>query len=254
MKTNQCCALAYAGKAVRALSRGGSFLLLALATAAAPAGTMDLRANVSARFDPTTFAPLPLVFTPDGRVQNGQPGIYQIDVVFTAIKNASEKGWLGTDFDATVGGPGLALISGSYQPNNVTFDSNGSLPGGVVPLWIFNADVGLNTTDLTDIGGGVSAVFPPDDARNKLGTPDAPAVVGYPTLFGSFFVEWSGIGRSDVVLRDHGFGFSTLSGVPQASQRGSGASAGFGAVPEPTAVALLGVAFISGLGVIRRRS
>src|SRR5689334_5268325 len=67
------------------------FLGLVLAAIVLPgslvrAGDMQMFANIAGRFDSATMAPLDFSIDPlTGRVADSQPGIYKIDLSFTAL-------------------------------------------------------------------------------------------------------------------------------------------------------------------------
>jgi hypothetical protein len=124
-----------------------SFVMLAMIASMAHAGTMTTVLTLAGRFDATTFAPLPLVLLPNGRVANGQPGAYQIDVSFTSTNDAGDKGWANTLFDTGIIGSangsnlGLDLNLG-WLANANTLDTNGPAPGGTAPIYATNQDAG----------------------------------------------------------------------------------------------------------------
>ena len=237
----------------------GSFAVLAIAAAMAEAGSMTTILTPSARYDDAVdFNPLPLVFAPSGAVANGQPGLYQIDISFTAVNGPGDKGWAETLFDLSVGsnknGSNLALdLSLPYTPNTGTLDINGSAPGGVTSIYGPDTDGDL-PNDLKGIVAGLvsfTIVDTPNDTRNKLGTLQAPAAAGYPSYIGSFFVNWNGQGIGSVVLKNQSFSFNLTTNIPGPKQISAGTSVGFG-VPEPTALTLACWALVGLIGLRRR--
>lgn len=238
----------------------GSFAVLAIAAAMAEAGSMTTILTPSARYDDAVdFNPLPLVFAPSGAVANGQPGLYQIDISFTAVNGPGDKGWAETLFDLSVGsnknGSNLALdLSLPYTPNTGTLDINGSAPGGVTSIYGPDTDGDL-PNDLKGIVAGLvsfTIVDTPNDTRNKLGTLQAPAAAGYPSYIGSFFVNWNGQGLGSIVLNNQQYTFSLTSNTYGPVQNGAGAVALFG-VPEPGSIMLAGMAVVGLIAFTRGR-
>jgi hypothetical protein len=208
---------------------------------------MELTLQPISRLDPGTFDPLP--FNLDGgRVASGQPGLYVMQVTFTATAAAGEKGWAGTAWDTAISGdPGLTKVADSYDPNLRTFDSNGPGPGGVVPIYQVNQDAGA-PGDLNNISVAIASPTISNasafEGRNKLGTAGAPAgagvdpapAAGFPSWIGNFLLQWDGTGMSDVNLVNHLYAFTSDNGTPTTytddtflpSVQGAGASFGFG--------------------------
>src|SRR5689334_23340565 len=111
------------------------------------AGDVQMVPVVGARFDPITMAPLPLVFDPTtGRVANGQPGIFRIDMAFTAQTGPGERGWYDSEYGFfprnLSGGSRLSTLPGSWNPNLRALDVNGAEPGGVFAVYVTNGDQG----------------------------------------------------------------------------------------------------------------
>jgi hypothetical protein len=236
-----------------------SIALLGFVAATAEAGSMNTLLTVSARFDnATNFNPLPFTFAPSGAVANGQPGVYQVDISFTATKVAGEKGWANTLFDLAAGpnaggsNLGLNFLVGWQGLPNPSIDINGSAPGGIVPIYATNEDAGAPgdlKAIIVSIGGSSND---PSDPRNQLGTPQAPPEVGYPSLLGSFFVDWNGLGQGSVLVQNQQFSFTHLDNTFGQTQNGAGATALFG-VPEPATLTLAGLALLGLIGFARRR-
>jgi hypothetical protein len=243
-------------------------VLMLVAVSGAQAGSMNTVLTVAARFDnDVNFTPLTFTTT-NGRVSNGQAGLYQIDVSFTAAAGAGEKGWANTLFDAGVGansgGSNLALdVTPGYIANSNTLDTNGAAPGGLAPIYATNQDAGA-PGDLQGILASIASATIVDsatDTRNKLGTASAPtgAFNSPPdpagnSYIGSFYVTWNGLGLGSALIQNQTFSFTTTGGNFADALNGSGASSGFGGVPEPASICLAGIGLIGLVGLARRRS
>ena len=238
-----------------------TFATLFLATSLAHAGSMTTFLTPVVRYSDSTFMnTLPFTMT-GGRVNAGQPGIYQLKITFTAATDPGDKGWANTLFDAGVidnaMGSNLAfdLITG-YMANYPSFDDGFPSPQRT-PYYGTNVDAGM-PGDLKGILASIASatiITTPRDRRNFLGTPLVSADVGYPSLIGSIFVIWNGVGSGDVVLTNQQFSFTTTANTFGLVQSGAGASTGFGAVPEPVTTSLVSVALLAGLasGLAARR-
>jgi len=234
-----------------------SLIVAALATVA-QAGSMTTILTPVTRYSDATFSTtLPIVMV-GGAVAPAQPCVYQLDITFTAAADAGEKGWANTLFDAGVtnaGGSNLALDTATgYSPNAGTLDINGASPGGVTPIYGTNTDAGT-PNDLKGILASIASatiVGNANDTRNNLGTAGAPTNAGFPSLIGSIFLSWNGLGQGSVVLNNQQYSFTTTGGTFAATQQGAGATALFG-IPEPATCSMLGLALLGFVGVIRRR-
>jgi hypothetical protein len=269
----------------------GSVALLTIIAATAHAGTMTPSLQVMHRYDLNTSAPLPLVFAgPD--VAHGQPGLYEVGVFFTATKDAAtEKGWLSAAFGTSITdfftAPGQLTLDGAtgWFPNLQTTDTNGPSIGGAKAVFQTNQDAGT-PSDLQGIVVAIESALIAGAAqggnafelRNELGTANAPATAGYkdpldagapapatgfPTYIGSFFVRWTGEGRSSANLINLQYAFSLLNGTPTNAlddspgqtinaSGGNGVRVWFGEIPEPATGAMLIVSWLS-IAVMRRR-
>jgi hypothetical protein len=233
---------------------------LCLAAVTAEAGSMKTYLTVAARYD-NAFNPLPLMLDSIGVVQNGYPGLYQIDISFTAANSPGDKGWANTLFDLGAGsnlaGSNLALNqSDGYIANTNTLDTNGPNPGGVKPVYARNTDTG-DPTDLQAVLASIESAnitTTAFDTRNNLGTALAPfGAFNSPdpgSYIGSFFVDWNGVSTGKVVLRNQQYSFTRSDNTFGPTQTGDGASATFGYLdqvpppdtPEPGTLTLAGLA------------
>jgi len=229
------------------------FLALAAAASlvgAAPlasAASFTLTPTVVAAFQPGTFDPIP--GTPDTQTLDGNDRVFQIDYnIGVSDLQPGERGFGSTGFNIILS-PGLIEGgAGGWAANISTTDSNGLAPGGIVPLYSTNADVGPSNSDLlgifATIAGGISAPNA-SDGRVKIGQPGGDPYVG------SVFVQWTADVTSVlsselpefVVYLDSGqFGPTTI---------GQGGTLLFG-IPEPSTIALGGMGLL-GLVAVRRR-
>jgi hypothetical protein len=266
-----------------------SFAVLGLVAVAANAGTMTPTLQVMNRYDLATQAPLPIAYN-GPNVANGQPGLYEVGVFFTAQKEAAtEKGWLSTAFGTGVRnnfGSNLTLDGATgWFPNTQQTDINGPAIGGAKAVYQTNQDAGtpndlqgiiaaLESATIAGAAQGGNAF----ELRNELGTAGAPNTAGYknpldggapapatgnPSYLGSFFVSWNGTGFGSVDLQGLQYAFSLLNGTPTTATDdtpgttttvgGIAAAAHFG-IPEPATMSLFGLGMIGMLGLIRRRS
>lgn len=235
-----------------------SSLVLAAVASVAQAGVMVTSLTPVLRYSDATFSTTLPFTTTAGVVDPGQPGVYQLDVTFTATAIAGEKGWANTLFDAEVTGAGLTLdtVTG-YSPNAGTLDINGGSPGGVTPIYGTNTDAGA-PADLKGLLASIASatiVTSGNDTRNLLGTAQAPANAGFPSLIGSIFVAWNGTGTGSVVLTNQQYSFTLTDNTFGTTQTGIGAVAAFNGaiIPEPATVSMIGLALIGLVGVGRRR-
>lgn len=178
---------------------------------------------------------------------NGVPRIFQVDfLITTSDVQAGELGFALTGFNVGLSG-GLTDVGGGWGPNTATVDSNGALPGGVVPLFATNVDGGTPGDllgILTSIAGGVTN-----------GAVDPRANVGKtaPALAGTVFVRWAADGLS--TLNTNGVLFTTNSTTGQflvPASPGAGAELVFG-IPEPATCAMAGMGLIGMVAIGLRR-
>jgi hypothetical protein len=207
------------------------------------AGSVDLNLKPIARYDADTLDPLPFVAVND-TVISYQPGLYLMEISFTAQAGAGEKGWAGSSFDVTLTGNGLTKVGDSYQPNLGTTDFNGpGTLGGIVPIYQINGDQGL-ANDLNGIAAAIASPTisnaNPFETRNYIGTPAGPPSAASPAWIGNFYVEWDGLSVGAVNLTNHNFNFTSTNGTPtnygddffKSSEAGTGASSQFGRFHE----------------------
>lgn len=193
-----------------------------------------------------------------GVVLNPGSGKYlaQIDVVMTISDlQAGQGGFGNAAFNINLGG-GLrqsADVPG-WGADTSTVDSNGSLPQGVVPKWADNGDFGSSGTDLQGIIIGTApkqfstATGANTDPRKSLGVAPFNNTAANPhddgEYAGSVFVEFDGVAGTAALfdlLADGGSVYDDAGNLTTDGTTGAGGSVSFSVVPEPSALALLGL-------------
>jgi hypothetical protein len=224
-------------------SVAGSLLMALFLASIASAGAVNLMVKPIKRYHPVTLEELPFVVVID-TVIGYQPGLYQMEVSFTAQAAAGEKGWAGSTFDVSLTGSGLSKLLDSYEPNANTTDINGPTTiGGVLPIYQSNGDLGI-PSNLNDIAASIASATISNanqfETRNYIGTPNGPPTAASPASIGTFYVQWNGFDVGAVNLTDHSFVFTSTNGTPtnyaddffKPSVDGSGATFQFGRLHE----------------------
>jgi hypothetical protein len=202
-----------------------------------------------------SLTPIPL---PDFRRLVGFPAVYKID--YSIITNVAELepneigfGALGFIINQDAG---VADDFGlGWSPSTETIDTNGDLPGGIVPLFYDNLDAGPSSSDLYGILVSIGPrifITSPTDPRYSIGK------FG-PTYIGSTHLVWDGLSPArSFIQAPNSPGPGLASEMAQfaiatydfrvASGNYPATTILFGYAPEPTsAVLLLGMASISKL-------
>ena len=212
------------------------------------AAVITLDQNVVGAFE-TDFTPLPGI--PDLSFYTaGTPIVLQVDYsvhVQPGTLLPGERGFAATGFTIQLG-PGVTDAGGGWQPNIATVDSNGALPGGIVPAFATNVDGGTPgdlVGILAAIAGGITNA---NDPRTKIGQD------GGISYIGSVFLQWDGVTTS--TISTDGVLMTSLSTTGQFNVPALPAPPSITAlvsVPEPTTVALAGLA-LCGLAFRRRHA
>lgn len=216
--------------------------LVGLVAVGAQAGTFSVTPSVAGYFD-AGFNPIP---APAPGTNPGSPVVIQVDINMEVLSlDAGEAGFANAGFNLVL--TGLTDLAG-WGPDSRTVDSNGALPGGVVPLWATNVDAGTNGDlqgILVSIAGGVTGA---NDPRRKVGQAGGPN--GY---MGSVFLGWEGTTAASLDLVGLLTSANSTTGQFLQSRPGEPSTLTFGsAIPEPGTIALAGLSLV-GL-VLRRRA
>jgi hypothetical protein len=138
------------------------------------------------------FTPIPL---PDYTRPVGYPAVYKID--YSIVANTAE--FAPTDSFFVAAGFAINQNQGisddfdlGWNPSTAMVDINGGAPGGIVPFFHENQDLGESTKDLYGIFVAIVpnvSVAPPNDPRFDVGKYG-------PTYIGSTYLVWDGVSLS----------------------------------------------------------
>jgi hypothetical protein len=154
------------------------------------AAIINVQPVVGGYFD-FAFTPIP---TPTG----SQPHIVQIDVYMDVVSLGPGEDSFGTaafsfDTHTYFGNIKPSLDAGGWAAAaHGNTDSNGPVPGGVVPLIATNADLGTDSQDYKGIlvQMATGAFTNAADQRRNIGEPGSP--FGHPVFLGSAYFEGEG--------------------------------------------------------------
>jgi hypothetical protein len=197
----------------------------------------------------TAFDPLPLPPNNGFHVPNYSfPVVVQIDVYMEVESLAVGEDGFGTaafsfgffdgpcrcDIELSEDAGGWA----AYPHPNVDF--NGSAPGGIVPLFATNADLGASSQDYVGIlvQMATGAFTNPNDPRRNVGEPGSP--LGSPIQLGSGFFEWNGRGLGRITLGPVEVSVKRPDGIFTIALAGPTGFVDLGFCPEPSSVVMLG--------------
>lgn len=164
------------------------------------AANIQVQPNFIGYLDPVTFAP---VVSPTA----GVPVVAQVDVFMNVVSLAAGEDSFGTAaFTVTHSGIGGATIipsatAGGWAANPIpNVDSNGAAPGGLVPLFATNADLGADSQDYVGVlvQMATGAFTNAADPRRNVG--EAGSSLGSPILLGSAFFLWNATGTATISL------------------------------------------------------
>lgn len=170
--------------------------LLSMTVAHVQAAVISVQPVVAGFFD-TNFNPIP----PIPRIASGPvfPVVIQVDVMMAVLSLDPGEDSFGTAaFSFKFITPlGISQImpdpdAGGWAANFINVDSNGAAPGGVVPLFATNGDLGVDNMDLQGIlvQMATGAFTNVADPRRKVGEAGGPEST--PIRLGTAFLEWNG--------------------------------------------------------------
>lgn len=161
---------------------------LSLTAHDAPAAELTLTPVVSEILQPNLM-PFPEGATPDLYSLHGIPVTLKVDYfVEIAHLNEGQLGFGNVVFNVDLFRLQQNALVPDWQPDVSFVDVNGPVPGGVVPTWDDNTDIGNSRLDLRYVFAGL---FPRDfrdpaiDPRYRIAQ-DAPAYIG------STYIDWDG--------------------------------------------------------------
>jgi hypothetical protein len=173
-------------------------LVIAIAATAMPthAAVINVTLQIEGYYDPDDFSPLPPI-PPCCDPVGVHVGVYM------AVKSLGpgEDSFGSANFSIRPTGFYASrltpdLDAGGYAANPIpNVDSNGpSTPGGLVPLFPTNADLGVDSQDYVDILVKMAdgAFTNSADPRRTVG--EAGSSLGSPILLGDAFFEWDPLG------------------------------------------------------------
>jgi hypothetical protein len=178
------------------------FAMASICSADSPAAVISVQPVVAGYFT-SDYYPIPPI---PPRHNPGVPIVIQIDVYLEVLSlEPGEDSFGSVEFSFLPSPPWLysgivadvAGWGGAFHPN---VDSNGSTPGGNVPVFVFNGDLTGNMWDLKNIQVRMAtgAFTNPVDPRRNIGEPGSSLEV--PFLLGSGFMRWDGTGKANVRL------------------------------------------------------
>jgi hypothetical protein len=242
------------------------FALLAVAVIvvsapAAQAAVINVQPRIVGILDAATFAPVPgAVFTDKQYVKEASvttPVVAQVDIYMNVESLGAGEDSFGTAaFTVTYNGvTGATVIpdpeAGGYAANPIpNVDSNGAAPGGLVPLFATNADLGADSQDYIGIlvQMATGAFTNAADPRRSVG--EAGSSLGSPILLGSAFFEWNGLGIANLTLNPVEVSAKDTTGLYVQGTASPVIGVTLIGVPEPGTMAMAG---LSVLGLAFRR-
>jgi hypothetical protein len=218
-------------------------ILISIATVTpADAAVIDVTVQIGGYYDADDFSPLPFW------LPCCDPVVVQVDVYMAVLGlDPGEDSFGSAEFSIKAANQfGSQVVpdpeAGGWAANPIpNVDSNGAAPGGLVPVFATNADLGIDSQDYVDIFVRMAdgAFTNPADPRRNIGEPGS--LYGYPMLLGSGFFEWNNFGLPPTF---------ELEGLVVMAKTITGQFVLARTVPEPSSLAMAG---LSGLGLAFRR-
>lgn len=210
-----------------------------LSSAICHAAVISVQPVIAGYFNPTTYDPIPPI--PAG-VNPGFTVVVQVDVMMEVISlGPGEDAFGSAAFSFDLSSPGglsqIEEVQGiGWSQNDIPIDTNGSAPGGQLPIFL---PVLPPQDDLEDILVISAASNQPNDPRRDLG--EAGSSLGVPYLLGTGFVEWDGLSEAQIKLDELSVSAKRLDGsfVPGQATPSNVLVLGL-LIPEPSSVVILG--------------
>jgi hypothetical protein len=237
---------------------------IALCTAAgSQAAVISVQPVIVGFFDTSFNQVAPPLPVPGGGTTNtGFPTIIQVDVYMEVLSLAPGEDSFGTAAFSFQAAAVFSHTRATIVPDidaggwaaaaHGNTDSNGAVPGGVVPLIATNGDLGIDSQDYQGIlvQMATGAFTNAADQRRNVGEPGSS--FGVPLLLGSAFYEWSGVAGVSITLDPVEVSAKLTNGTFVAGQAPPSAILYLGNpnVPEPSSLFLM---VVGAFGVIARR-
>jgi hypothetical protein len=212
----------------------------------ANAAVIDVTLQIGGYYDADDFSPLP---PPWQGLPCCDPVVVQVDVYMAVLSlDPGEDSFGSAEFSIKPKNQfGSQVVpdldAGGWAALPRISDTNGNAPGGIMPSFAINADLGSDSQDYVDILVRMAdgAFTNPADPRRNIGEPGSP--YGYPMQIGSGFFEWNNFGLPPTF---------ELEGLVVMAKTTTGQFVPARTVPEPGTLALASMGLFP--LVLRRRN